>query len=168
MVPTELIAKRIRDAMELRGVTQNELAKRTGIDKGSISHYVNGHYTPRKTGLSKIAAALHVNPVWLMGYDESFALPGDPVGKETSIIPVLGTVAAGKPIYAEENVIGTERINPSLGDNIFALQIHGNSMEPKISDGDIVIVRHNDVVCQMDLHRLQGCAETPGGLHILF
>ena len=144
MVPKELIAKRIRDAMILRGVNQQELSKRTGIDKGSISHYVRAHYTPKKDGISKIASALHVNPVWLMGYDDSFLLPGDHVRSEERIVPILGTVAAGAPIYAEENVVGYEHVNPALGDDVFALQIHGASMEPRIFDGDVVIVRRQD------------------------
>lgn len=147
MVPVEQISKRIREALELRNVSQIELSRRTGIDRGSISHYCAGHYAPSKKSLSRIAAALHVSPVWLMGYDIPAQLPALEV-QDTMKVPILGTVAAGKPLYAEENIIGTEMVSPSLGKGVFALQIHGASMEPRIADGDIVIVRQqSDAEC---------------------
>lgn len=61
-------------------------------------------------------------------------------------INVLGKVAAGTPIEAIEDVIGTEEIPKELAatGTFFGLQIHGDSMEPKISDGDIVIVRQQE------------------------
>lgn len=143
MVPTEQISRRLAEALQLRSVTQTELSKRTGIDKGSISHYLKGDYTPTKERLTKIAVALQVSPVWLMGYDIPYQMPLMPV-EDTIMIPVLGTVAAGSPLYADQNVIGHERVSPDLGQNLFGLQIHGDSMEPKISDGDVVIVRQED------------------------
>lgn len=62
----------------------------------------------------------------------------------TNRIPVLGYVAAGIPIEAIEDVIDYEELSPETvkdGAEYFALQIQGASMEPKISDGDVVIVR---------------------------
>ena len=61
-------------------------------------------------------------------------------------IPVLGSVAAGTPIFAEENYIGSEEISEELASTgeFFGLRIHGDSMSPRISDGDIVIVRQQD------------------------
>ena len=79
-----------------------------------------------------------------MGYEIPSALPASPVYEKGAKIPILGTVAAGAPIYAEENVVGHEIVSSSFGENLFALQIHGASMEPKISDGDVVIVRQQD------------------------
>lgn len=140
MVPVEQISVRIKEALDLRHVSQIELSRRTGIDRGSISHYCAGHYAPSKASLTRIAAALHVSPVWLMGYDIPAQMPALEV-QDTIKIPILGTVAAGKPLYAEENIIGTEMVSPAFGGDVFALQIHGDSMEPRISDGDIVIVR---------------------------
>ena len=63
-------------------------------------------------------------------------------------IPVLGRVAAGVPIMAVEEVLGYEEIEEKLAStgDFFGLQIKGNSMEPRISDGDVVIVRkQNDI-----------------------
>jgi repressor LexA len=64
-------------------------------------------------------------------------------------IPVLGRVAAGEPIYADEDVIGYERIDEKYandGFDYFALRISGQSMEPSIFDGDTVIVRRQDFI----------------------
>lgn len=61
-------------------------------------------------------------------------------------IKVLGRVAAGLPIEAVENIIDTEEISEELSKTgeFFGLQIHGNSMEPKFSEGDVVIVRKQE------------------------
>ena len=61
-------------------------------------------------------------------------------------INVLGRVAAGLPIEAIENIIDTEEISEEMArtGEYFGLQIHGNSMEPRMYEGDIVIVRKQD------------------------
>lgn len=61
-------------------------------------------------------------------------------------INVLGRVAAGIPIEAIEEIIDTEEITEELArtGTFFGLKIHGNSMEPKFSEGDVVIVRQQD------------------------
>ena len=58
-------------------------------------------------------------------------------------IPVLGTVAAGLPIDAIENIIDYEEISPQMANTgeYFCLQVKGQSMEPKFSEGDVVVVR---------------------------
>lgn len=137
----EDVAKRIKEAMELRGMSQSELARAAGIDKSSLSRYLSGAYSPKQSSIGKIAQALHVSPAWMIGMPVPMTLTSATPLEDSTVIPVLGTVAAGRPMYAEENIIGAERISPSLGENVFALQIHGPSMEPRISDGDIVIVR---------------------------
>lgn len=67
--------------------------------------------------------------------------------RTTSItINVLGRVAAGLPIEAVENIIDTEDISEDMAKTgtYFGLQIHGDSMEPRMYEGDIVIVRKQD------------------------
>ena len=65
------------------------------------------------------------------------------VSKKGVVINVLGRVAAGLPIEAIEDIIDTEEITEDMAKTgtFFGLQIHGDSMEPKMSKGDIVIVR---------------------------
>ena len=62
------------------------------------------------------------------------------------VINVLGRVAAGIPIEAIEDIIDTEEISEELAKtgDFFGLQIHGDSMEPRMKEGDVVIVRKQD------------------------
>lgn len=60
---------RLCQAMAVRGVSQSELAKGTGLSRPRISQYVNGTYEAKQQALYKIAKYLNVNVSWLMGYD---------------------------------------------------------------------------------------------------
>lgn len=60
---------RMAKALSLRGMKQIELSRLTGIDSGTINNYLSGKYEPKQDRLEKIAEALLVDPVWLMGYD---------------------------------------------------------------------------------------------------
>ena len=63
------IKDRIKEALEARSMTASELAKKSGIGKGSISKYLNGHVVPKQSAIGDMARALSVSPAWLMGYD---------------------------------------------------------------------------------------------------
>ena len=61
--------KRIRQAMELRGIKSVDLVQATGLGKSAISQYISGKYEPKQVAIHKIAKALNVSEAWLMGYD---------------------------------------------------------------------------------------------------
>ena len=61
--------KRIKQALELRGMKQTDLVEATGIGKSAISQYLSGKYVPKQTATHLIAKALNVSEAWLMGYD---------------------------------------------------------------------------------------------------
>ena len=138
-------SERIKEAMELLNMKQADLVERTGISKGALSSYISGRYLPKQTNIYLIAKALNVNEAWLMGSDV-------PMNRTTSSrssgvkINVLGRVAAGIPIEAVEEIIDQEEITEDLArtGSFFGLQIKGNSMEPRICEGDVVIVRQQD------------------------
>ena len=65
----ELTANRIREAMYENGISQQELADKSGIGKSSISHYANGSNEPGNKSAYALAKVLNVNPAWLMGLD---------------------------------------------------------------------------------------------------
>lgn len=138
---------RLEEAMELRGMRQVDLSDKSGIAKSLISRYMSGQLEPKRDAISAMAIALQVNPVWLMGYD------GVPMSlkyfhsvDDDEVVYVYGSVAAGKPMYAQEDIIGKIRCSKhqAAGCNLFALKIKGDSMSPKISDGDLVIVRQQE------------------------
>jgi transcriptional regulator with XRE-family HTH domain len=63
------VSKRLKEALDMRGMKQTDLVKATGIGKSSISTYLSGDYEPKQRNIYKIAKALNVNEAWLMGYD---------------------------------------------------------------------------------------------------
>lgn len=147
------IAERMRQAMNRSGVTQAELVARTGIGKSSISTYLKGSYKPKQKNIYKIAKALNVNEAWLMGEDVPMARTELPPGAETvdmkhlRRIPILGRIACGSPIYAEENIEGYTYTDLNGGSDYFALRVRGDSMNAaRINDGDLVIIRQQETV----------------------
>ena len=135
-------AERLRYALHQKNMKQSILAYKTGIDKSYISKYLSGQYEPKYDKIQLMAKALRISELWLGGYDAHFEEEGTaPRGVK---IPVLGYVAAGVPIEAITDILDYEEIDADLlkdGSEYFALKIKGASMEPKMSDGDVVIVR---------------------------
>ena len=62
-------ANRLTIAMKKARKKQADLVRETGVDKGSISHYVNGRYEPKSDVMFELAKALDVSEMWLWGYD---------------------------------------------------------------------------------------------------
>lgn len=139
--------ERLKTLRIQRKMTQSELAKKIYISQPAYSKYEVGTASPNPETLSKIADALDVSVDYLLGSDSQPARPG------YIRIPVLGRVAAGIPIDAIEEIIDWEDISTAAaGDGeYFGLQIKGHSMEPKISDGDVVIVRRQPDVDSGDI-----------------
>ena len=69
----ETCAKRIAQALSIRGLKQTDLCKLTNIPKGSLSLYISGAYEPKQDRIYLIAQALDVSEAWLMGYDVPMA-----------------------------------------------------------------------------------------------
>lgn len=146
--------KRRRTELHL---TQSELADKMGYaDKSMIAKIEKGLVDLPQSKILAFAEALETTPSSLMGWEPiSDEEIGDvfyenmqkPLPKKHGVlIKVLGRVAAGIPIEAVEDVIDNEEISESLAKtgNFFALQIHGDSMEPRMCEGDVVIVRQQN------------------------
>ena len=65
-----IIGNRIKQAMNDKGISQNDIVKHTGINKGSLSCYLSGRYLPKQNTIYKLAKYLDVSPYWLMGYED--------------------------------------------------------------------------------------------------
>lgn len=144
----ELTAKRLQLAINNANMPAQELANRSGVAKASISQYVNGSHKPSNISSGKMAPILDVNPLWLMGFDVPMkTTPADtPTIHKGISINVLGRVAAGIPVEAITDIIDTEEIPEEMAKTgeFFGLQIHGDSMEPRMYEGDVVIVRKQE------------------------
>lgn len=65
-----IIGKRIKEAMLKSGLKQADIVKKTGINKGALSSYINGKYNPKLRNIYKLANVLNVEPTWLMNFEE--------------------------------------------------------------------------------------------------
>lgn len=71
----ETTASRLRFALNMRGMTQQQLADASGVSKYMISHYVNGRHAITNMTAPPMAKVLKVNPLWLMGFDVEMREP---------------------------------------------------------------------------------------------
>ena len=133
---------RLRNLRKSRNLTQNKLADDLKIAKSTISMYENGNREPDFETLEMIADYFNVS----LGSLISNVVP--PHSAHGISIPVLGYVKAGIPIEAVEDVLDYEEISAEMASQgeYFALSIKGNSMEPRITEGDVVIVRKQNIV----------------------
>lgn len=150
---TREIIKRLKECVEKSNLTYLELEKRTGIAKSSLQRYVSG--TTKKIPVDSIqiiAKAIGVSPEYILGWDESNAKIDlssikniEPLPKMKKV-PLLGTIACGEPILAEENI--EDYINmPEDTNGTFALRCKGDSMiNARIFDGDIVYIKEEQQV----------------------
>jgi repressor LexA len=139
-------ADRMKKAMEIRDIKQVDVVERTGIGKSAISQYISGKYEPKQKAIFKIAEALNVSESWLMGYDVPMDrintnYPHNILKIEVKKFPMLGKIAAGQPIFAEEQfetyVEADSKINAD-----FCLKVQGDSMvNARINNNDIVFIK---------------------------
>ena len=135
---SELSRRILQRRLEL-GLSQEELAQRMGYrSKSSITKLEKGVNDIPQSKVEEFAAALETTPAWLMGLENTaFVPPGFEPLPEMVRVPLVGSIACGSPITAEQNIecyIGV----PAAWHADFALTCHGSSMAPTICDGDIV------------------------------
>ncbi|MBQ9784388.1 MAG: helix-turn-helix domain-containing protein [Clostridia bacterium] len=130
---------RIKEYRRACGMTAKQLACRVGVAESTMSLYENGKREPDFETLLRISAVLNVGVDALLGVQNA----------QTGIkIPVYGSVAAGVPIAAITDIEDYEEITEGLAatGEFAALRIRGDSMEPRMTEGDVVIVRVQEAV----------------------
>lgn len=148
------IGDKIKIAREQKKMSQDELARKLGYkSRSTIAKIESGENELTQSKIKKFAAALEVSISWLMDFDipnisskyvAESAKNYIPIQKKK--IPLLGTIAAGQPIYAEEHIEEYLPIDDDLHAD-FALKVSGDSMiNADINDGDIVFIRKQEVV----------------------
>lgn len=144
----ETVGERIKALRKKIGYTQSQLAEKIGVERVSIARYESDIFLPSNKQLPLLASALQCSTDYLLGHNATFM----PTAKETSTsgiwVPVLGRVAAGIPIESITDITDYEEISSEMaahGEH-FGLKIQGHSMEPRICEGDIVIVRQQEDV----------------------
>lgn len=149
-----MIYKTIADGnlfKELRkkiGLSQIEVAKILNIQSSAVSKWERNKSIPDQGILPEVAKLYNTTTDYLLTGKDNIK------SKTTGIkIPVLGSIPAGIPIEAIEDIIDWEEITPDMALNgeYFGLKVKGNSMTPRICNGDVVIVKKQEDVESGDI-----------------
>lgn len=148
------LGETIKNYRATHNMSMDAFSEKSGISKAYISLLEkNRHPKTGKSIAPSIQSIKQAAKGMNMSFDDLFALldgkvslSEDPPQTKGLKINVLGRVAAGIPIEAIEDIIDTEEISEDLArtGEFFGLQIHGDSMEPRMYEGDVVIVRKQD------------------------
>lgn len=136
------VGENIKKYRLARNYSQEVLGEKLGLRKKAISLYEYGEIRFNMDRLRGLAKALGVTPVKLLEGTEAY-MGMEPVVPGIIKLPILGSVPAGGPVMAEENIIGHIPLPEMFtkSENDFCLQIRGDSMEDVgISDGDYILV----------------------------
>ena len=130
---------RIKEFRLKLGLKQSELAERIGVRQNTLSTWETGRYEPDLESLVKMAELFGRSIDEIVGHRVAIT----PASTGGTWVPVLGEVAACIPIEAVEDIVDYEEIDAALAatGDFFGLRIKGSSMEPRIREGDVVIVR---------------------------
>lgn len=129
------------------GFSAEKVAERLGVSPATIYRYEKGDIEKVPVdSLAELAKILQTTPAYLMGWEEqptpapSPIPPGFSPMPEMVQVPLIGTIACGTPITAEQNIEQMVCV-PSRWHATFTLTCKGQSMEPRIHDGDLVAIR---------------------------
>lgn len=132
----------LKTLREQRGLSQAGLAQRLGVGQSAVGNWESGRSKPSNDMMAKIAAIFDVSVDYLYG----LSAVRNPAKPQSMRIPVLGDVAAGIPIEAITDIVDYEEIDIAMAQSgeFFGLRVKGASMEPRMREGDVVIVRKQD------------------------
>lgn len=139
----------ISEILREKDISQSELARRVGMAKSAISRYFSGTRDFPVNRIGDFAEALGVTPEYLLGIDLT-SIKNISVN-QVEPVPVLGTIAAGVPTFAEENIEDYLWLDKSLFVD-FSLKVKGDSMkDADIQDGEIALFRKQSTVDNGDI-----------------
>lgn len=143
------IGERIKLAREKIGMSQVDMANKIGVSKQNLYKYEHGLVTNIPSDKIELIGKLTgVSPAYLMGWDntETDVLPSNCFPVEKKKFPLLGNIACGEPIFADEDFEGYVEAGADI-DADFCLRASGDSMVgARIHDGDIVFIKQQPIV----------------------
>ena len=134
------VGERIKGLMKEKGISQNQLARAAQISQSGLSSIINGASSPKESTMKAIAGALDCTVADLMG---EVAMPANILQMISGAVPLVGEIACGTPILAQENIEGRVDLPEGVRAD-FALRCKGTSMEPLFKDGDLVLIRQQE------------------------
>lgn len=138
----QIFSKNLLNYLSMKNKSQKEVADAIGVSPQTFNTWCQGIALPRMGKVQRLADYFGIEKSDLIEDKSTTAQP-----TTTAVtINVLGRVAAGIPIEAIEDIIDTEEITEQMAatGDFFGLQLHGNSMEPRMCEGDVVIVRQQN------------------------
>lgn len=134
---------RLAHAMAEKNIKAAELSRLTGISKPRLSQYKSGVYVPKADAICAIARALGVSEAYLLGTTD---IPEVQSGGKYKVLPILGQIACGNPVFASEEDGGAVYTDADT-DADFCLIAKGDSMkDARINSGDIVFIKKAESV----------------------
>ena len=148
------IGKHIRNLRKEHHYTQATLAKALGVKPTTVASWEQGRNKPLMDKVQKLSLLFNIPVSELVDDNDTFNKPSNVIyplsdSLQRVKIPIIGQIACGDPITAEENIEGyTEETfeKPIPSGDLFALRCKGHSMEPTIHDGALVTIREQPTV----------------------
>ncbi len=144
---------RIKEVLELKGIKQTWLATKLNKSYNMVNSYVQNRRQPSLEVLYDIASLLQVEARELL--EANPLIKRESSDSDTVEIPLIGSVACGLPIYAEENIEAKISISKKLVKNVsdyFLLRASGDSMNKKgITSGDLLLIKQQQTANHGDL-----------------
>jgi repressor LexA len=154
MVMKTTIGERLRSARETKELDQATLAQKMGIATRTLQRWEKGEQVPDGVAITRLAKTTGVQPMWLLtGDGEMYPLPQRPENvyalplaarraARLVDLPLISAVPAGKvaTMFHPDHVDDYVTVDDIKDPQAFALKVKGNSMAPRIEDGDVVIV----------------------------
>lgn len=137
------LGKRIKERREIKGLTIEEVGDYVGVTKSTVRKWETGDIeNMRRDKIAKLSEILEASPLYIMGMIDTH------YNKQSSgnAIPLLGTIAAGQPIEAHENIEDYYLLDPKIEAD-YCLRIKGDSMiNVNIVDRDIVFIKKQSCI----------------------
>ena len=155
-----MISDTIKQIRKSHYLNQTEFANRIGVTQGAVSQWENGLTRPNLDQLRAISAAFGVSVDNIVAQ-----LNGEPrrdmdaINIRRASVPILGTIACGQRVTPDTTPEGYADLPDGIRAD-FALRCKGDSMEPTLKDGDLVLIRQQPEVEQGQIAAVNICGET--------
>ena len=141
----------LKQCRKQQGMSQAERASKLGVTQQAVGKWESGKSSPDPTTVARIAEILSTTADFLLGLYRPVASSNTPEERffgnyAESLIPVIGTVKAGYGALAFEADYGQEYARVNDPSNYFYIVVRGDSMEPRIQDGDLGLVHKQDTL----------------------
>lgn len=142
MERTETLGRRLLQIMEERSLNYDRLGKLLDMKPQTLNRYVLGQREPKARVVTEMAMKLDVSPMWLQGFDVPKNDTRDPLAQPgEKILPILGTIRAGIPTLAQQEILGYAAADVPDTEGYFYLKVQGDSMiNAGIQAGDLVLI----------------------------